>query len=261
MALAAPHLNKIIIGNFGAPPESPQVGFATLVKNHDDQRWWLYLLKFVDAADIEINEHGDVRLTADAYDLLRDMIVNRPTELGVFLPMIRDALGRFQREQRALTRRQEEAIKAAEEAAAKGLHPARYVADILDIGAESARQLLKRAHERQSQLKMLVLGTKSHIESRGKYIQPREAVIRRKMASYRLDCPGKEWHDECEGATTADRGLCWPCFNRYGFPGERPPWLDYLVKDNWKEMRRRAIDEMTTVQVGDDEGFDALLAA
>lgn len=262
MALPHPHLYNVIHVDF-APDATlaPSPTFLSVVKEYDEKNWHSLLLKWVDAADIDIRENGDVYLAVSAYDLLRDMLENRPTEIGCFLPLVHNALGRFRREQRALTRRQEQAIEAAEEAAAKGLNAARYVSELLDIGDRAARSLLQRARERQSEAKMFLSCGNLHKVSRGKSALPSEAQIRRKMAHYRLTCPGKDWYPECEGHAYGDRLLCWPCYNRWGFEGERPEWLAYLIRDARKEAYRWAMDSLVTIQVSDDSEFDELLAA
>ena len=256
MALAA---GNILTVDFGTATPAAASSFISLVKTYDERKWYLFLLKWVDASDIVVNENtGDVELAASAYDLLRDMLNNRPTELGVFLVLVAEAMGRFRREQRALTERQQRAVDLAEEAAGRGENAARYVSAAMGIHVSNAYRLLQRGNARAKSANFVANPYKV---SNGRYHPPTEREIQRRMAHLRHKCPGSGWNVECEGHAYGDRGLCWPCFNRYGFEGERPGWLAYLISENRKQARQYALDSLCIVQIGDDEEFDALLAA
>lgn len=208
--------------------------------------WWLSVLKWVDADDLD---------TGAAHAFLMDLLVSRPTEFSVFLNLFAKAFMRSTTRE-TLTVRQELALDYAEEAVRLKLNAARYVAGRMGIAAVSAYQLLKRARENEA--KIHNSASNPYTTNRGSIHLPSEADIQRKMAERRCKCPGHGANEECESWTRGDRELCFSCYRKYGFEGERPAWLEFLTADLRRENREWAIDELSVTFVADDDGWEAL---
>lgn len=73
---------------------------------------------------------------------------------------------------------------------------------------------------------------------------PIERRIQKKMATYRHRCPGYGAHESCEEWSRGDRDLCHPCASHYGHYGERPDWLEFLIRDNRKLARQQAYEDL-----------------
>jgi nucleotide-binding universal stress UspA family protein len=256
--------SNVIVGNFDAKvwderPLQPshQAGPAdaapTLRVGAVEGGWWTSILRWIDVADLWDG--------AEAKAWFYDLLVKRPTEFTVLVSLFMVAYKAYGRHGGELTARQQQAVDLADKARRLGVNEAQYVSDRLGIQIDPARRLINRAKERQAIAKMVVFAENPYTHDRAKYHGPTERDIQRKMSAHRHKCPGKGWNDDCEGHAYGDRGLCWPCYNRYGFEGERPAWLAYLVEDNRKRARQWAIDSLVVIQVGDDDEFDALANA
>jgi hypothetical protein len=207
-----------------------------LSDQYERKNWFLSLLSWVDFADV-------LTLKRSAFIMLMDMITNRPTEFSVFASFYLSAYKR-QGWRIEMTQRQQEADSLAVEAVGLGIRPTKYISQRLAIGERAAQRLLKRA----SEAKMFVFDEKTYTTIEDSLQRmPTERALQRRMAAYRHRCPGYGAHEACEQWTRGDKDLCHPCALHFGHLGERPDWLDYLVRDNRKLARQQAYDDLIGV--------------
>lgn len=161
----------------------------------------------------------------EGMDTPRDALVN----------IVRDLLSEHGRD---LTRRQQEALAAYDEALCKGIDaPVGYVASKLGIEPHSASELLKRAKIRHS-------SEKSHSINRGLLYEPTKKEIRHKMAQ--LPRPCAAGYQGCRGNTQHGKvALCYPCHVKVKSNADdalMPEWLISEIKRIESEHRKAAIE-------------------
>lgn len=213
--------------------------------------WWLSVLAWIDFTDITTHKRS-------GYVFFMDLLIKRPTEFAVFLLLFVNAyersIGRLE-----MTSAQVEAVVLANEAAANGINPARYVASKKGTSLRAAYYLLKRADGNLG--KIFNFPQKTHSSSREKNYLPDEDTIKRRMAGFVIQCPTAPLHDDCAGTVHGDRDLCFACSKRYGVEGERPQWLQDIIRDNRRVLREDALADLLVYNVADDDEFDYLVEA
>lgn len=215
------------------------------LRDHKERSdWYLSLLSWVDFEDV-------LNLKRSAFIVLMDMIANRPTEFSVFASFYLSAYKR-QGWRVELTAKEQEAETLALEAVGLGLNPAKYIAQRTGMSIWGAYKRLERA------AKVSKNAEKSHTSIREYMRMPSEVAIKRKMAQHRHRCPGYGAHEDCEEWTRGDRDLCHPCAKHYGFAGERPDWLEFLIRDNRKLARQQAYDDLIGLVPYQEQDYDDL---
>ena len=220
-----------------------------------NDQWWLDTLKWVDAGDIE-------KMGIGVLQTLRDLVVSRPTEYGRFVSLFRKSLKRKVK----LTTRQQEAWVLAQEADLKGITRTRYISDQLGIHRQSAWELLKRAEDRliviefQKDQKILTYGVSVPIYGdSGRKIQlpAREVKQRREKI---VVCPTKAYNDHCAGVASSRFGICHSCSEIWGkTQADRPPWVQFLIRDNERMRYADAKDRLFDEKYGIDDDISELM--
>lgn len=202
----------------------------TVLRN---DQWWMMPDSFVDALDIE-------KLGKGAIELLRDMVVSRPTEFG----RLRKLFLRSLKRPITLLPRQEKAIVLANEARQLGFTETVYVADKLGINRHSAYKLLQRAEQR-----LLIaeiqngLSTKMETsdDNMGIYSDTQAKIdidasqIDKIYGGLMVDCA------VCQKRCRAKYAICHECATTYGkTQDEREYWLQELIKDIKRVARQDA---------------------
>lgn len=158
--------------------------------------------------------------------------------------------------ERGLTRRQEAALAARNQALQEGKFgkTALYtrVGNLLGITRPAAFKLIQRADARLG-LEIFTLSSKmEQIAPQPSYIVEaeeiltREQAIKRKMATLGLDCPGAG-HPVCEQAVIMPPAFCCRgCYQEWGRLPEpdRPVWFTANVRAARRDARQRAIEAL-----------------
>jgi hypothetical protein len=85
----------------------------------------------------------------------------------------------------------------------------------------------------------------------GKARQNRTAIhgVLRRMDK---KCPGHGANPDCEGKIPAHRDLCFSCHELYGKTREEyPEWLRFMVRDDYAEHRKQAIEQLYHIEYHD----------
>lgn len=81
------------------------------------------------------------------------------------------------------------------------------------------------------------------IHNRAVNIDPKR--IARVMTGMKKPCPGKHHNQAtCERVTTSNHDLCWSCHQVWPTRETMPDWMVAVVRDDWREFRKRAIESL-----------------
>lgn len=208
--------------------------------------WYLNPLCWLDEEDL-LNR-------PDAVELLRDLLVSRPTELNAFLRLFLHSCRNLDETQLLLTSRQNEAVRLAREAVRAGQHPTRYIADRLGVTPRAIQRLLNRAEVRIVESDMFAFSSEFHVylnnnEHKNAW-RPNEKQIKRQMTRMKTTCAA------CGRDINGRFALCFECGVRFGHTreewneskrqGEPAParWLLPEVRRLQRQLRRDAINEL-----------------
>lgn len=224
--------------------------------------WYSNPFKFADIEDILPD-----RTSALAF--FQDLLINRPTEFQALLNLYFKACRNLDPLIR-LTRRQQEVVRLANEAAQRGLQPTHYAASKLKISVRAVQRLLKRIEDHFAEAEnMFASGDFLPVDSNKRNNlpswQPTERQIRVQMAAMPRQCAG------CGDDTSGRFTLCYECGERYGFireewstskrPNEPAPanWLLPEARRIDREHRRAAINELYRAYSLDEEIDERIL--
>lgn len=204
-----------------------------------DNHWYEIPERWVDAVDIQMRGKASV-------DVLQDLIVKRSTEYGRFKKLFFRAMSN----KMTLLPRQQQAIDLANEAKALGITESTYISEKLGIQRQPALRLLKRAEERltiityQNDEKMVPFDRQQAIYDDTR-LQVTQDEIDNVLRGRWVTCLTQaENEDHCKGHARAYFGICRPCYetftNKRYYPDGMPEWVEFLIRDNRKEQREQA---------------------
>ncbi len=234
-------------------PEIQIVQFAS----EDVERYimWLQPWRWVDHEDwLEVLNLTDEFKPGRIREILQDMIVERGTELAVFVRNYIRAENYVGGKARELTRRQEQAVRARSEALLSGRSDVHlYVAHQLGIKRSTATELLARADARLEAKILHNAQENAYISSDVEFTPASKRAIEVWMKSHPRQCAGDGEPSTrkgnlvipaCEGHTHGSYELCHPCYKRFGNRGIWPDWLYARVNSIRREHYDNAIEEL-----------------
>ena len=200
-------------------------------------QWYEIPDSWVDAVDID-------EMGKKAIELLRDMIVKRPTEYGRFKMLFLRAMSN----KLTLLPRQQKVLELAQEAKRLGVTETTYISDKLGINRFSAYKALRRAEDRfivlnyQNGTKMETYDNNMAIRSEDvkKFELPMSDIDN--MIKHQLvACPTYKYYDGCSGTAYVRLGLCPECHEHFkNMRGGEPEWVTYLRNEMRVEARKEA---------------------
>lgn len=141
--------------------------------------------------------------------------------------------------------RMQETRLAADYAFQHSMNIIAFLAWVLILSNEHCRRMLVLS--KWSRGDVAKIDSEITIHNRATNIDPKR--IARVMAGMKKPCPGKHHNQStCERVTTADHDLCWSCHQVWKTRETMPDWMRAVVRDDYREMRRRAMESLYHVQ-------------
>lgn len=181
------------------------------------------------------------------YDADTPDTITRETEDLATLNVLDDSRRQFKHRTDIFTPhdRMHETRLAADYAFLHSMNIIRFLMWVLILSDEHSRRMLLLSGWRKAD----VAKNDPHITvyNRAVNIDPKQ--IARVMTGMKKPCPGKHHNQAtCERVTTSNHDLCWSCHQVWPTRETMPDWMVAVVRDDWREFRKRAIESLYHVQ-------------